>query len=102
MKRCLSMHACALALLSTFVLPLQAADPAPASSAAPAASGQLAAVLTAFADHTDAVWNGRDAAAMAALYAPDATTTIGRDIRLKGRPEIWRISRAPSPACRPG
>lgn len=88
MKRFLSMRACALALLAATVLPVQAVESTAAGVTAPAVSGQLAAALTALADHTDAVWNRRDAAAMAAAYAPDATTTIGRDIRLKGRPEI--------------
>ncbi|MCC2973421.1 SgcJ/EcaC family oxidoreductase [Massilia sp. IC2-476] len=87
MKRLLSMHACALALLSAAILPVQAA--APALAAVPSApSGGIADVMTALADRSDAVWNRRDATAMAALYALDATTTIGRDIRLKGRPEI--------------
>lgn len=86
MKRFVSMHACALVLLSAAILPVRAAGPAPAAVTAP--SSQLAGVMTKLADHADAVWNARDAAAMAALYAPDATTTIGRDIRLKGRPEI--------------
>jgi len=85
MKRFVSMHACALILSCAAVLPVRAAEPLPAA-AAPAA--QLAATLSALADRTDAVWNARDAAAMAALYAPDATTTIGRDVRLKGRPDI--------------
>lgn len=88
MKRFVNMHACALVLSCTAILPVQAAGTAPAATAATAPSSQLAAAMTALADHADAVWNGRDAAAMAALYALDATTTIGRDIRLKGRPEI--------------
>lgn len=87
MKRFISMHACALVFLCAAVN-THAAPSTPAPSATPAVSSQLAAALTALADRADAVWNRRDAAGMTALYAPDATSTIGGAIRLKGRPEI--------------
>ena len=88
MKRFIGMHACALVLLSAATLNIHAAEVAPAPAAASTVSNQLAATMTALADRADAVWNKRDAAGMTALYAPDATSTIGGAIRLKGRPEI--------------
>lgn len=88
MKRFTSMHACALVLLCTTVFGTHAAPSSPAPSAPSVVSSQLASALTALADRADAVWNQRDAAGMTALYAPDATSTIGGAIRLKGRPEI--------------
>lgn len=88
MKRLICMHACALVLACAPVFHVHAAPAAPAPGAAPAVPSQLAAEMSALADRADAVWNRRDAAAMTALYALDATSTIGGAIRLKGRPEI--------------
>lgn len=85
MKRLICLHACALVLLSAACLPVQAGAPSTVSAQVPE---QLAATMTALADRADAVWNRRDAPAMAALYAADATSTIGGAIRLKGRSEI--------------
>jgi uncharacterized protein (TIGR02246 family) len=88
MKRFIGMHACALVLLCSAFVDTHAAQSSPAPGATSAVSHQLAAALTALADRADAVWNRRDAAGMTALYAPDATSTIGGAIRLKGRAEI--------------
>lgn len=88
MKRFTSMHACTLVLLSATVFGTHAAESTSAPNVPSAVSSQLAASMTALADRADAVWNRRDAAGMTALYAPDATSTIGGAIRLKGRAEI--------------
>lgn len=88
MKRLFNMHACAIVLLSAVLTGAGAAESTSVPGAASAVSSELAATMTALADRADAVWNQRDAAGMTALYAPDATTTIGGAIRLKGHAEI--------------
>jgi len=75
------------AMLSLLASLLCAALPVHAEPGA-APSPQLAQTLQALADKADATWNRRDAAAMAAMYARDATSTIGSSIRLKGRDEV--------------
>jgi len=45
--------------------------------------------LNKFAEQSDTVWNERDAAALADLYAPDASLVIAtRDVNLEGRDAI--------------
>ncbi|VXC42820.1 SgcJ/EcaC family oxidoreductase [Massilia sp. 9I] len=88
MKRLFTMHTCAIVLLSAVSLGAGAADGASQPIATSTVSSQLAATMSALADRSDEVWNRRDAAGMTALYAPDATTTIGSPIRLKGQAEI--------------
>jgi uncharacterized protein (TIGR02246 family) len=95
MKRIFIAPACIAVLLSATILEAHAAAPESAPESAPdtapaatsAVPGQVAANLSALAAQSDAVWNRRDAAGMTALYAADATSTIGV-IRLKGRSEI--------------
>jgi uncharacterized protein (TIGR02246 family) len=88
MKRFLNMHACAATLLSAVLVSAGAAEPAARPATTSAVSNRISATMSALADHADAVWNRRDAAGMTALYAHDATSTIGAAIRLKGQPEI--------------
>ena len=84
MKRRSTMHMLLASLLCASALSVHAAADTPATAASP----QLARTLQSLADKADATWNRRDAAAMAAMYARDATSTIGGGIRLKGREEI--------------
>lgn len=84
MKRRFAMQSLLASLLCAAALSVHAAPDTPAVEASP----QLARTLQALADKADAIWNRRDAAAMAAMYARDATSTIGAGIRLKGREEV--------------
>ncbi len=59
-----------------------------AVATAAADSAELDA-LNKFAKQSDTVWNERDAAALAGLYAPDASLVIAtRDVNLEGRDAI--------------
>lgn len=88
MKHRFKMHMLLASALCATVFTAQAAPevtPQP-----PLQTVQLTRTLQALADKADAIWNQRDAAAMAAMYAQDATSTIGGNIRLKGRDDILK------------
>lgn len=84
MKRRSTIPMLMASVLCAAALSVHAAPGAPEQ----APSTQLAQALQSLADKADATWNRRDAAAMAAMYARDATSTIGGSIRLKGRDAI--------------
>jgi len=84
MKRRFAMQSLLASLLCASACSVHAGADTPVQ----APSAQLARTLQALADKADANWNRRDAAAMAAMYARDATSTIGAGIRLKGRDEV--------------
>jgi len=76
-------------LSSALSAPVLAADIAPADAFAGCAADVSKAALQDFAEKVDVYWNARDAAALAALYASDASFAIAADhVHLSDRTQV--------------